>query len=348
MECSCGNSVKFVLVVTPKILAQSPKIWKILFLLETCPSEYSAGHLECLPNETGVLLPIKISSQGPWKNINLYLLPKNFFAKSATGHVEFSFDTLVENVRQRLELLYFESANRVRIMFFFRRRSILSQSVSLETWNAILTNLLKVFSQETGFSLLIPQRSKSFGFSQNFFLEMFRWSRRMPIRGTWSFLASQNFLGKTIERYKSVSSSRKSFFEMFLSSRRFRFGHPCRKLLPKIQKFFLENQQTDSNLCFLSKKNVLSQSVSLDTWNAKLTTLPKLFRQETVFFWLIAQRSKCFGFSENFFLEMFRWTRRMPIRGTWSFLASQNFQTKILKWYKVVSSSRKTFLKMFL
>ena len=174
------------------------------------------------------------------------------------------------------------------------------------------------------------------------------WSRRMPIWGTWIFLASQNFLGKTNKRYKSVSSSRKSFFEMFLSSRRFRFGHPCRKLLPKIQKFFLEKQQTDSNLCFLSKKNVLSQSVSLDTWNAKLTTLPKLFRQETVFFLLIAQRSKCFGFSENFFLEMFRWTRRIPFRGTWSFLASQNFQTKTLKWYKVVSSSRKTFLKMFL
>ena len=123
MECSCGNSVKFVLVVTPKILAQSPKIWKILFLLEKCPSEYSAGHLECLPNETGVLLPIKISSEGPCKNIKLYLLPENFFAKSATGYVDFSFDTLVENIRQRQELLYFESANRVRIMFFFEEET---------------------------------------------------------------------------------------------------------------------------------------------------------------------------------------------------------------------------------
>ena len=201
VDCSFGNSVKFVLSVTPKILAQSPKVWKVLFLLEKCPAESSAGHLECLSDETGALLQIGISSEEPRKYIKLYLLPNNFFKKCFTGHVHFSFYTLVENICQRQELLYSESANRVRIMFF-SKKNVLSQSVSLDTWNAFLTNLLKMFRQENGFSLLIAQRSKSFGFSRKFFFEMFRWTRRMPNWRTWSFLESHNFLGKTIKWYK--------------------------------------------------------------------------------------------------------------------------------------------------
>ena len=170
----------------------------------------SAGHLECLPDETGVLLQIEISSEGPRKYIKLYLLQKNFFSKSFTGHADFSFDTLVENLCKRQELLYSESANRVKIMFFSKKKNILSQSVSLDRWNAVLTNLLKMFRQKNGFSLLIAQRSKNFNFSRKFFFEMFRWTRRMLIWGTWSFLASHNFLGKAMKRYKVVSSSKKN------------------------------------------------------------------------------------------------------------------------------------------
>ena len=57
------------------------------------------------------------------------------------------------------------------------------------------------------------------------------------------------------------------------------------------------------------------------------------------------QSSKWFDFIQNFVLEMFSWTRGMPIWGTWSFLASQNFLAKTIKWYNVVSTSRKTFSK---
>ena len=148
---------------------------------------------------------------------------------------------------------------------FFSKKNIISQSVSLDTWNAFLTNLLKMFRQENGFSLLIGQRSKIFGFSRNFFYEMFRWTRRMPIWGTWSFLVTHSFLGKTMKWYRTVSSSGKTFFNMFLSSRRFRLEHPCRKLFPKIQKFFLQNQQTVSNLWFSPKKKTFCLKVLLWT-----------------------------------------------------------------------------------
>ena len=93
------------LTVTPEILLQSPKVWKILFLQEKCPQESSAWHLECLPDETGVFLQIQISSEKPWKYVKLYLLPQKFSWKSFTGHVDFSFDTLVGSIYQRLEFL---------------------------------------------------------------------------------------------------------------------------------------------------------------------------------------------------------------------------------------------------
>ena len=45
------------------------------------PSESSAGHLECLTDETGVFLQIKISTEKLWNYIKLNLLPKFFFQK---------------------------------------------------------------------------------------------------------------------------------------------------------------------------------------------------------------------------------------------------------------------------
>ena len=105
MDCSFGNYVKCVLSVTPKILAQSPKVSKVLFLLEECLSESSAGDLECLPDETEVLMQIENSSEERRKYIKLYLLPQKFSWKSFTGHVDFSFDTLVGSIYQRLEFL---------------------------------------------------------------------------------------------------------------------------------------------------------------------------------------------------------------------------------------------------
>ena len=84
---------------------------------------------------------------------------------------------------------------------------------------------------------------------------MFHWTRRMPNSRTWSFLANQSFLRKTIKRSKVVSSSNSSLTKKFLWSRGFCFEHPCRKRLPQIRNFFLQNQKRMSNLLFLGEKN---------------------------------------------------------------------------------------------
>ena len=117
MACNFDISDVFVSPETRNVLAQSPKIWKVLFLPEKCNSESSPGHLECLPDEPGVFLQINVSSEKPWKNIKLYLHPENFFGKSFTGHVDFSFDTLVESICQGLEFLHSKSTNRVKTLF---------------------------------------------------------------------------------------------------------------------------------------------------------------------------------------------------------------------------------------
>ena len=179
MDCSFGNSVKCVLSVTPKILAQSTKVWKILFLLKICPSETSAGHLECIPDEPGVFLQSKYSSEGPRKYIKLYLLPKNFFSKSFTGHADFSFDTPVETFRRKSGISSFKISKQSQNFAFFRKKNVLSQSVSLDTWDAVSTNLPKLFRQETGTFFFLAQKAKNFGLWQNVLLEVFLCTRRM-------------------------------------------------------------------------------------------------------------------------------------------------------------------------
>ena len=150
-----------------------------------------------------------------------------------------------------------------------------------------------------------------------------------------------------MKRYKVVSSSsRKSFFQNVPVLTNITVWTPLSKTFAKNQEIFpLKISKQSQIYVFFPKKNLLSQSVSLDTWKAKLTTLPKLFRKESVFFLHIAQRSKCFGFSQNFFLEMFRWSRRMPIWGICSFRASHSFHGLTTKRYDVASLSKKRFSK---
>ena len=97
MECSFGNSASFVLPETQKILAQCPKVRKVLFLPEFRPLECSTGREECLTDESAVFLQIWVSSEKPTQNIKLYLLPKKYPSKFSFGHMDFNFDTLVEN-----------------------------------------------------------------------------------------------------------------------------------------------------------------------------------------------------------------------------------------------------------
>ena len=101
MESNFGNSARLLWPETQKILALCPNVRKVLFLPEIFPLECSTGRVECLTDEPGVFLQIRISSEKPSKDIKLYLLPKNVSAKSSSGHVEFVFDTLVENFCHR-------------------------------------------------------------------------------------------------------------------------------------------------------------------------------------------------------------------------------------------------------
>ena len=92
MECSFGNSANFVLPETQKILAQCPKVRKVLFLPDSRPLECSTGRVECLTDESWVFLQIRLSSEKPSKDIKLYLppdkvLPKAFWSRGfCFGH----------------------------------------------------------------------------------------------------------------------------------------------------------------------------------------------------------------------------------------------------------------------
>ena len=97
MDCSFGNSANFVLPGTQKILAQCLKVTKVLFLREFCPLECSTGREECLTDEPAVFLQMRVSSEKPSQNIKLYLLPKKFWSNFSSGHMDFVFDTNVEN-----------------------------------------------------------------------------------------------------------------------------------------------------------------------------------------------------------------------------------------------------------
>ena len=163
---------------------------------------------------------------------------------------------------------------------------------------------------------------------------MFRWTLRKPYWRTWSFLAKQIFLTKTIKRFKVVYFSQKNFTKNFLWSREFCFWHPCWKLLPQIRKFFILNQKKMSNLFFFRKKTLLSQSFSLHIWNAVLTTPLKMFRQETGNFSLIAQKSKIFGFCQNYFLEVLRSTGHVE-----SLPGSSSFSFEVFADAKVADST---------
>ena len=67
MESSFGNFAKLLWPETQKILAQSPKVRKVLFLPEFRPLECSTGHEECLTEEPGVFFQIRNSSEKPSK-----------------------------------------------------------------------------------------------------------------------------------------------------------------------------------------------------------------------------------------------------------------------------------------
>ena len=152
-------------------------------------------------------------------------------------------------------------------------------------------NTAKTVSQRKRLFLAHCPKVEMFRFQPKFFLEMFRWSRRMPIWGICSFRASQSFHGLTTKRYDVVSLSKKFFQKFPLVTNILIWTHLSKTFAQKPGIFSPQNQQTESNFCFFSKKNLLSKRVPLDTWNAVFKTPLKLFCHETGNFSVIAQMS---------------------------------------------------------
>ena len=165
MECSFGDSAKIFLPETQNILAQCPKVGKVLFLPETCPLECSTGREECLTDEPAVFLQIRDSSGKPPQIIKLYLLPKNFLSLFSSGNIDFVFDTHVENFCFKSGTSSFKIRKGSQ-NYFFRKKTRLSQSFSLDIWNAVLTTPPKMFQKETSNFSLTAHKSKRSGFGQ--------------------------------------------------------------------------------------------------------------------------------------------------------------------------------------
>ena len=111
---------------------------------------------------------IRFTSEKPSKDIKLYLPPNKVLPKSSSGHVDFVFDTLVENFCHKSGISSFKIRKECQTYFFWKK-TLLSQSFSLlNIWNAVLTTPLKTFRQQNIIFSLIAHKSKSFGYCQTF------------------------------------------------------------------------------------------------------------------------------------------------------------------------------------
>ena len=152
-----------------------------------------------------------------------------------------------------------------------------------------------------------------------------------------------------MKRYKVVSSSsRKSFFfKTFLCSRIFRFGHLCRKLLPKTRNYSpSKSANRDKLMFFFSQKKSFVPECFSGHMESEVDNTAKTVSQRKRLFLAHCPKVEMFRFQPKFFLEMFRWSRRLPIWGICSFRASQSFHGLTTKRYDVVSLSKKFFQKI--
>ena len=191
----------------------------------------------------------------------MYLLPKKFFSKCSTGHIDFNFWTLVENFCQKLQFFQSKSTNRVKIMFFFRERNLLSQNDSLNIWHAVLTSLTFLFHQKPETFSLRAQNFEKFSSSRKVWFGKSPGHLECLPDEPGVFLQINVSSEKPWEKNRIVSSSEEFFLEKFYWSRRFQFWHPCRKHLPTfgISSFKISKQ---SQNYFFWKKRFVSECFS--------------------------------------------------------------------------------------
>ena len=130
MECSFGNSAKLVVPETQNILAHCPKVRKVLFLPKICPLGCSTGRKECLTDEPAVFLQTRLPSEKPSQNKKLYLLPKKVSSNFSSGHMDFVFDTNVENFCHKSGISSFKSRQECQTYFFFKKNPFVSKLFS--------------------------------------------------------------------------------------------------------------------------------------------------------------------------------------------------------------------------
>ena len=98
--------------------------------------------------------------------------------------------------------------------FFLIKSSTYSKSCSAHM-ECSFCNSANFILPETQKILAQCPKVRKFCFSRILSLRMFHWTGRMPYWRTWSFLAKQIFLEKTIKRFNVVYSYKQSFTKNF-------------------------------------------------------------------------------------------------------------------------------------
>ena len=210
------------------------------------------------------------------------------------GHVDYGFDKLGGDLFQGFGIF----SIKVRKNIQNNQNNQFTPHVALVTWNAVFATVQNLFRLKTRNTLArSPDVRKILFLPVLLSIEMFDWTLRTSIWRTRSFLETQNFLEKKPWKDLKLNLLQKKF-KKFLWSRRFRYG--------TLVETFCQKSGNDSQTYFLGEKTRLSQSFSLDIWNAMLTTPLKMFCQETGNFSLSAQNSKSFGLCQNYCLEVLR------------------------------------------
>ena len=130
MEGSFGNSANFVLPETQKILAQCPKVRKVLFLPEFCPLESSTGRVQGLTDEPGVFLQIRFSSEKPSKDIKLYLPPNKDLPKKFLWSRGFCFGHPCRKLLPQIRNFFILNQKRMSEIFFSEKNPFVSKHFS--------------------------------------------------------------------------------------------------------------------------------------------------------------------------------------------------------------------------